>query len=55
MALFEICGINPRSNFKNTEYDDVEDDLTALSNIGNPCQLALPPMGCVSLCIMFDR
>jgi hypothetical protein len=48
MALFEICGINSRSNFKTTEHDELEDVLSSFKTIGNPCQLALPPLSCVS-------
>ncbi|EFX81688.1 hypothetical protein DAPPUDRAFT_303318 [Daphnia pulex] len=48
MALFEICGINSRSNFKSTENDELEGVMTSLNTIGNPCQLALPPLGCPS-------
>jgi|LakMenEpi03Aug12_release.lakeMendotaPanAssembly.Ray.scaffolds.fasta_scaffold4733797_1 hypothetical protein len=48
MALFEICGVNSRSNFKTTEHDELEDVLSSFNNIGNPCQLALPPLNCVS-------
>ncbi|XP_046653133.1 proteasome subunit beta type-5-like [Daphnia pulicaria] len=48
MALFEICGINSRSNFKTTEHDELEDVLSSFKTIGNPCQLALPPLSCPS-------
>lgn len=49
MALLEICGINSRSNFKSPENDGLETDVISVAGtLGNPCQLALPPMGCVS-------
>ncbi|XP_046461795.1 proteasome subunit beta type-5-like [Daphnia pulex] len=48
MALFDICGINSRSNFKTTEHDELEDVLSSFKTIGNPCQLALPPLSCPS-------
>lgn len=53
MALFEICGVNSRSNFKTTEHDELKDVLSSLENIGSPCQLALPALNCVSLCFEF--
>lgn len=47
MALLEICGINSRSNFKSPENDGLETDVISVAGtLGNPCQLALPPMGC---------
>ncbi len=53
MALFDICGINSRSNFKTTEHDELQDVLSTFKTIGNPCQLALPPLRCVSFPLNF--
>lgn len=50
MALFELCGINSRANFKTTEDDNLNGEMDSLNIIGNPTQLALPPLGCVSFC-----
>ena len=49
MALLDICGISSRSNFKSPENDGLETDvINVAGSLGNPCQLSLPPLGCVS-------
>ena len=56
MALLDICGINFFSNFKSPENDGLNTDVVNVNgSLGNPCQLALPPLGCVSLLyFLFD-
>ena len=55
MALFEISGISSHSSFRKNEENDFEKETFAsLSKLGSPGQLALPPLGCVSISFYFD-
>lgn len=49
MALFDVCGVDSRSNFKQNDEEEQEREANYGGPLENHLQLALPPMSRVSL------